>query len=59
MRICRCKGVCTHLTKFSSSGLFALIGGVVGSSAFLPPMESAAPVKVIPRVAIASCRNDR
>lgn len=44
----------THLTKFSSSLLFALIGGVVGSSAFFPPIESAAPVNVVASVAIAS-----
>ena len=47
--------MCTHFTKLSSSLLFALIGGVVGSSAFLPPSESAAPANVVPRVAMASC----
>jgi hypothetical protein len=45
---------CTHFTKLSSSLLLALIGGEVGSSAFLPPMESATPVNVVARVAIAS-----
>jgi hypothetical protein len=45
----------THFTKLSSALLFALMGGEVGSSAFLPPMASAAPVKVVARVAIASC----
>lgn len=45
----------THFTKFSSSLLLALMGGVVGSSVFLPPMESAAPVNVTPSVAMASC----
>jgi hypothetical protein len=45
----------THFTKFSSSLLLALIGGVVGSSVFFPPSESAAPVNVTPRVAMASC----
>jgi hypothetical protein len=57
--ICVCirPSECTHFTKFSSAGLFALIGGEVGSSAFLPPMESATPVNVTPRVAMASCNH--
>jgi hypothetical protein len=51
----RCKIASTYFTKLSSSLLFALMGGEVGASAFLPPMESAAPPMVTVRVAIASC----
>lgn len=60
IRLCihrgRCSIASTYLTKLSSSLLFALMGGEVGSSAFLPPMERAAPANVTPRVAIASCQ---
>jgi hypothetical protein len=42
------------LTNFSSSELLAFIGGEVGSSAFLPPIASAAPANAVLRVAIAS-----
>jgi hypothetical protein len=45
----------TYFTKLSSSLLFALIGGEVGASAFLPPVASTAPPMVTVRVAIASC----
>jgi hypothetical protein len=45
----------TYFTKLSSSLLFALIGGEVAASAFLPPVASTAPPIVTVRVAIASC----
>jgi hypothetical protein len=51
----RCSIASTYFTKLSSSLLFALMGGEVGASAFLPPMASAAPPMVMLRVAIASC----
>jgi hypothetical protein len=50
----RCSIESTYFTKLSSSLLFALIGGVVGSSAFLPLVASTAPPMAVVRVAIAS-----
>lgn len=44
----------THLMNFSSSTLFALIGGVWVSFGLPPPMASFAPPKVAARVAMAS-----
>jgi hypothetical protein len=51
----RCKMPSTYFTKLSSAGLFALMGGEVGASAFLPPVARTAPPMVTVRVAIASC----
>ncbi len=41
--------------KSSSSFELALIGGPCSFAFSLPPIASAAPAKVVPRVAIASC----
>jgi hypothetical protein len=45
----------TYFTKLSSSEFFALIGGEVGASAFLPLVARTAPPIVTLRVAMASC----
>lgn len=51
----RCNTASTYFTKLSSSLFFALMGGEVGASAFLPPVARTAPPMVTVRVAIASC----
>jgi hypothetical protein len=44
----------THLIKFSSSLLEALIGGIVGLFLLPPEVANAIPVKTVVRVAIES-----
>jgi hypothetical protein len=51
----RCRMASTYFTKLSSSEFFALIGGEVGASAFLPLVARTAPPIVTLRVAMASC----
>lgn len=54
--ICARPLVAPYFTNFSSSLLFALIGGPCCSSGLLPPRSaSQEPRKVVPSVAIASC----
>lgn len=54
---CDCDGIVmeAYLTKLSSSLFLALIGGSDLSALSPPPMKKAAVVKVVARVAIASC----
>lgn len=54
-----CDGIVreAYLTKLSSSLFLALIGGSDLSALSPPPMKKAAVVKVVARVAIASCHH--